>query len=295
MSLTMTGDFGLEEQYSNLELWVEMSYIGAAIFFTFSLRGLRHPESAKMGNIHGIIGMLLAVFATYASRFVSGQAMWIFFVAAGPPAILAALTRPREQLLLVVGRVDRETHRTFIEHAAQLGVTLASLEHLPRISAAQSMDPLSSMAKLAGYRAMMEGFHRFAQLPSGDITAAGSFPPATVLVLGAGVAGLEAVSVAHRLGADVRGFDIRLECKEQVRVCVRACVCVCVCVCVCACVCACVHIRTHIHTANSEDQSELACSPMQPSSLRAAARRAGGSRCRWASDRHRIVIVYSAV
>ncbi|PFH32257.1 putative NAD(P) transhydrogenase subunit beta [Besnoitia besnoiti] len=95
-------------------------------------------------------------------------------------------------------------------------VTLLSLDVLPRLTVTQKMDVLSSTAKLAGYRAVVEAISHFGRLMGPEITAAGKYPPAKVLVVGAGVAGLQAIGDAHRLGADVRGFDVRLECKEQV-------------------------------------------------------------------------------
>ncbi|KFG57091.1 putative NAD(P) transhydrogenase subunit beta [Toxoplasma gondii RUB] len=95
-------------------------------------------------------------------------------------------------------------------------VTLISLDVLPRLTISQKMDVLSSTAKLAGYRAVVEAISHFGRLMGPEITSAGKYPPAKVLVIGAGVAGLQAIGDAHRLGADVRGFDVRLECKEQV-------------------------------------------------------------------------------
>ncbi|CBZ51478.1 NAD(P)+ transhydrogenase, beta subunit, related [Neospora caninum Liverpool] len=95
-------------------------------------------------------------------------------------------------------------------------VTLISLDVLPRVTVAQKMDVLSSTAKLAGYRAVVEAIWHCGRLMGPEITPAGKYPPAKVLVVGAGVAGLQAIGDAHRLGADVRGFDVRLECKEQV-------------------------------------------------------------------------------
>jgi H+-translocating NAD(P) transhydrogenase subunit alpha len=96
------------------------------------------------------------------------------------------------------------------------GVTALAMDAVPRISRAQSLDVLSSMANIAGYRAVIEAAHEFGSLFAGQITAAGKVPPAKVLVVGAGVAGLAAVGTAHSLGAIVRAFDARPEVGEQV-------------------------------------------------------------------------------
>src|SRR6185436_13500235 len=96
------------------------------------------------------------------------------------------------------------------------GVTALAMDAVPRISRAQALDVLSSMANLAGYRAVIEAAHEFGSLFTGQITAAGKVPPAKVLVVGAGVAGLAAIGTAHSLGAIVRAFDARPEVGEQV-------------------------------------------------------------------------------
>ncbi len=90
------------------------------------------------------------------------------------------------------------------------------MDAVPRISRAQSMDVLSSMANVAGYRAVIEAAHEFGRLFTGQVTAAGKVPPARVFVVGAGVAGLAAIGAAGSLGAIVRAFDVRPEVAEQV-------------------------------------------------------------------------------
>jgi NAD(P) transhydrogenase subunit alpha len=97
------------------------------------------------------------------------------------------------------------------------GVTALAVDSIPRISRAQKMDALSSMANIAGYRAVIEAAQHFGRFFTGQITAAGRIPPAKVLVIGAGVAGLAAIGTARSLGAVVRGFDTRPEVKEQVK------------------------------------------------------------------------------
>jgi len=94
--------------------------------------------------------------------------------------------------------------------------TVLAMDSVPRISRAQKLDALSSMANIAGYRAVIEAAHHFGRFFTGQITAAGKIPPAKVLVIGAGVAGLSAIGTASSLGAVVRGFDTRPEVKDQV-------------------------------------------------------------------------------
>jgi NAD(P) transhydrogenase subunit alpha len=96
------------------------------------------------------------------------------------------------------------------------GVTALAMDGIPRISRAQKMDALSSMANIAGYRAIVEASQHFGRFFTGQITAAGKVPPAKVLVIGAGVAGLAAIGAAAAMGAVVRSFDTRPEVKEQV-------------------------------------------------------------------------------
>ena len=91
-----------------------------------------------------------------------------------------------------------------------------AMDMVPRISRAQKMDALSSMANIAGYRAVVEAAQHFGRFFTGQITAAGKIPPAKVLVIGAGVAGLSAIGAAKSMGAIVRSFDTRPEVKEQV-------------------------------------------------------------------------------
>ena len=96
------------------------------------------------------------------------------------------------------------------------GVTALAMDAVPRISRAQSLDVLSSMANIGGYRAVVEAAHEFGSFFTGQVTAAGKVPPAKVLVVGAGVAGLAAIGTAGSLGAIVRAFDSRPEVAEQV-------------------------------------------------------------------------------
>ena len=103
-----------------------------------------------------------------------------------------------------------------LEQLTKSGGTALAMDSVPRISRAQKMDALSSMANIAGYRAVVEAAQHFGRFFTGQITAAGKVPPAKVLVIGAGVAGLAAIGAAKSMGAIVRSFDTRPEVKEQV-------------------------------------------------------------------------------
>ena len=104
-----------------------------------------------------------------------------------------------------------------LQALAARGVTALAMDAVPRISRAQSMDVLSSMANIAGYRAVVEAAHEFGRFFTGQVTAAGKVPPAKVLVAGAGVAGLAAIGAASSLGAIVRATDPRPEVADQVK------------------------------------------------------------------------------
>ncbi len=103
-----------------------------------------------------------------------------------------------------------------VEKLSKRNITVMAMDMVPRISRAQSLDALSSMANIGGYRAVVEAAHHFGRFFTGQITAAGKVPPAKVLVIGAGVAGLAAIGTAGSLGAIVRAFDTRLEVAEQI-------------------------------------------------------------------------------
>ncbi len=107
-------------------------------------------------------------------------------------------------------------NQSLIEQLAAKKVTVLAMDSVPRISRAQKLDALSSMANIAGYRAVVEAANHFGRFFTGQITAAGKIPPAKVMVIGAGVAGLAAIGTANSLGAIVRAFDTRPEVKEQV-------------------------------------------------------------------------------
>jgi len=104
-----------------------------------------------------------------------------------------------------------------LEVLADRGVTAFALELMPRISRAQSMDALSSMSSIGGYKSTIVAAERLPKLFPLQMTAAGTVQPAEVFVIGAGVAGLQAIATAERLGASVRAYDIRLEAREEVQ------------------------------------------------------------------------------
>ena len=121
-----------------------------------------------------------------------------------PGAVVIGFLRPLESAQTLANAIARPT-------------TLFSMELVPRISRAQSMDALSSMATIAGYKAVISAADRLPRLFPMLMTAAGTIPPARVFVIGAGVAGLQAIATARRLGAVVEAYDVRAAAGEQVR------------------------------------------------------------------------------
>jgi NAD(P) transhydrogenase subunit alpha len=109
------------------------------------------------------------------------------------------------------------TNKPLLDQLAQRKATVLAMDQIPRITRAQKLDALSSMANIAGYRAVIEAANNFGRFFTGQITAAGKVPPAKVLVIGAGVAGLAAIGAANGMGAIVRAFDTRPVVKEQVQ------------------------------------------------------------------------------
>ena len=132
-----------------------------------------------------------------------------------PPTIEEAGVLPSG--ILSISFLQPATQTEIVEALAQRGVTAFSMELLPRISRAQSMDALSSQASLAGYKAVLLAANRLGKFFPMLMTAAGTIPPARVLVLGAGVAGLQAIATARRLGAVVEAYDVRPAVKEEVK------------------------------------------------------------------------------
>jgi H+-translocating NAD(P) transhydrogenase subunit alpha len=116
----------------------------------------------------------------------------------------------------LVSLVSPALNPELVDALAARPITVLAMDAVPRISRAQSLDVLSSMANIAGYRAVIEAAHTFGRFFTGQVTAAGKVPPAKVLVAGAGVAGLAAIGAASSLGAIVRATDVRPEVAEQV-------------------------------------------------------------------------------
>jgi NAD(P) transhydrogenase len=108
-------------------------------------------------------------------------------------------------------------NKQLVEALAKRDINAFAMDMIPRISRAQTFDALSSMANIAGYKAVLEAANHFGRYMTGQVTAAGKIPPCKVLVIGAGVAGLSAIATARRLGAIVRGFDTRPAAREQVQ------------------------------------------------------------------------------
>ncbi|MCT9819655.1 Re/Si-specific NAD(P)(+) transhydrogenase subunit alpha [Microbacterium sp. W1N] len=133
---------------------------------------------------------------------------------AAPTDAEIALLRPGTTLVALLSPALRPDLLTAL---AERGVTALAMDAVPRISRAQSMDVLSSMANIAGYRAVVEAAHEFGRFFTGQVTAAGKVPPAKVLIAGAGVAGLAAIGAASSLGAIVRATDPRPEVADQVK------------------------------------------------------------------------------
>ena len=117
---------------------------------------------------------------------------------------------------ILIGQFDSVSNKETINNLVKNDIKIFSLNYLPRITKAQSMDVLSSQANLAGYRAVIESVEEFGKAIPMMMTAAGTITPAKILIIGAGVAGLQAIATAKRLGAIVYATDVRAAAKEQV-------------------------------------------------------------------------------
>ncbi len=137
-----------------------------------------------------------------------------------PPAMHPGLGAHEADLLreggTLIGFVFAAQHGEEIARLKERRATVLAMDAVPRISRAQKLDALSSMANIAGYRAVVEAAGSFGRFFAGQITAAGKVPPARVLVIGAGVAGLAAIGAARSMGAVVRAFDTRPEVRQQI-------------------------------------------------------------------------------
>jgi NAD(P) transhydrogenase alpha subunit len=124
------------------------------------------------------------------------------------------LPKGKTMISFVGPRTDKG--KELMDRAKTAGINLLAVDAIPRVSRAQGLDVLSSQAKIAGYRSVVEAANIYQRFLNGEVTAAGNFKASKILVVGAGVAGLSAISTGSNMGAIVRAFDTRLECKEQV-------------------------------------------------------------------------------
>ena len=131
-----------------------------------------------------------------------------------PPSNAEAKKLNKDKTLISFGYPAQ--NQELLDAGKSKGASIIAMDMVPRISRAQKMDALSSMANIAGYRSVIEAGNNFGRFFTGQITAAGKVPPAKVLVIGAGVAGLAAIGTAQSLGAIVRAFDVRPEVSEQI-------------------------------------------------------------------------------
>ncbi len=156
-------------------------------------------------------------FAEAGAEIVTGDEVWqsdVILKVNAPNDDEIALLNPGTTLISFIWPAQNPQ---LMEKLAARNINVMAMDSVPRISRAQSLDALSSMANIAGYRAIVEAAHEFGRFFTGQITAAGKVPPAKVMVIGAGVAGLAAIGAANSLGAIVRAFDTRPEVKEQVQ------------------------------------------------------------------------------
>ncbi|XMR44584.1 Re/Si-specific NAD(P)(+) transhydrogenase subunit alpha [Escherichia coli] len=155
-------------------------------------------------------------FVQAGAEIVEGNSVWqseIILKVNAPLDDEIALLNPGTTLVSFIWPAQNPE---LVKKLSERNINVMAMDMVPRISRAQSLDALSSMANIGGYRAVVEAAHQFGRFFTGQITAAGKVPPAKVLVIGAGVAGLAAIGTAGSLGAIVRAFDTRLEVAEQI-------------------------------------------------------------------------------
>ncbi|KAL2132838.1 hypothetical protein VTI74DRAFT_3237 [Chaetomium olivicolor] len=159
-----------------------------------------------------------AYVAAGATLVDDAAAIWsqadIVLKVRGPSAAEADSAREGQTIISFLQPMQ---NKALVEKLAARRATVFAMDMIPRISRAQVFDALSSMANIAGYKAVLEAAGNFGRFLTGQVTAAGKIPPGKVLVIGAGVAGLSAIATARRLGAIVRGFDTRSAAREQVQ------------------------------------------------------------------------------
>ena len=183
----------------NVEMLVESGAGEAASISDEMLREAGARIVADAASLYGEADMVFKVGAP--CRNGSGAVDELAMMK--PDAVLIGLLNPLS---------DREQAEAYAKH----GLTSFAMELIPRISRAQSMDALSSQSNITGYKAVIDAAEQFGRILPMMMTAAGTIVPARVVVMGAGVAGLQAIATAHRLGAIVSAFDVRPAVKEQV-------------------------------------------------------------------------------
>ena len=158
-----------------------------------------------------------AAYSAAGAKVLRGREIWqsdIIFKVNAPTDDEIKLLKEGQTL---VSFIRPAQNPELVEKLNAKKVNVLAMDMVPRISRAQALDALSSTANISGYRAVIEAAHNFGRFFTGQVTAAGKVPPAKVLVIGAGVAGLAAIGAAHSLGAIVRAFDTRLEVADQIK------------------------------------------------------------------------------
>ncbi|MFM1992920.1 MAG: hypothetical protein RL600_748, partial [Actinomycetota bacterium] len=158
-----------------------------------------------------------SAYTQAGAKVVTAVAAWKADIVLKVNAPTPAEIQKMRKGAIVIGLLSPAFKPQLLKLLAKKGVTALAMDAVPRISRAQSMDVLSSMANIAGYRAVVEAANEFGRFFTGQVTAAGKVPPAKVLVAGAGVAGLAAIGAASSLGAIVRATDPRPEVADQVK------------------------------------------------------------------------------
>lgn len=156
-------------------------------------------------------------YESAGARLVSAQEAWAADIVLATDAPDISYLDRMSRGATLIARMNPAGSPELIEELSRRELTALALDAIPRISRAQSMDVRSSMANISGYRAVIEAASHFGRLFTGQVTAAGKVPPATVYVIGAGVAGLAAVGTANSMGAIVKATDVRADVAEQVQ------------------------------------------------------------------------------
>ncbi|QJC29385.1 Re/Si-specific NAD(P)(+) transhydrogenase subunit alpha [Enterobacteriaceae endosymbiont of Plateumaris pusilla] len=155
-------------------------------------------------------------FINVGAQVVNNNKIWTanIIIKINPPDIEEVKLIKKNSIL--ISFIWPSKNKTLLKELAIKNITAISMDSVPRISRAQSIDALSSMSNLAGYRSVIESTYLFGRSLNGQITAAGKISPAKIIVIGVGVAGLSAIATARSLGAIVKAFDTREEVKEQI-------------------------------------------------------------------------------